>query len=765
MAPINPKSSRSSTSKPITRKVCIPAFSAPISLTQSQRQPARREQSVDESSEDDLFNPLATTNGISVVSLGDLQDIAERVGKEVDVFAETLDQFKDQLQAPSTQREGALQLCTRYRDHAVDQVKRLKKQHQVQRMKEMRDEFARRAERSLVSRRGSVTSTIPPTEAGLKSLKQWQAEADTWDLFRAVLQARYPSEEAYAARQEKLDRLGEPHRFSSHDDVWQNFVLTSSVARERHLILKWLEQAADQDPDAVTTMAEELEKKAGRTGTWTNGWMETRERIKGAKRMRIGNDSPLDVRRSDSTDLLVSSLDPDAPSRETRTLEKGDALSERSMWITCFEMLRRGKPWAEVCEWCLERNQGWKALSMGVASNQPLAVASSGPASGALWRKMCLVAASSISADEYEAAVYGLLGGDLQTVKKVCRTWNDHIFAHFNSLLMAQFDRYVLQLSPVQLPLDFVRKHGLSEETSQGNGVSDRSKDLIQSLMKLPKTSKEASSALKLVQGSLIGNTFKDLCEQVGTAIADEAWSEEPSVVIRQITKSSHTSPALPGETFGDDPDALRIITHILATLRAIDPDQFANADTDVLDNITAGYVQLIRSTRKRDVTPLYASLMAPERCVASLAQVIADDEDPKDSMDFIKLMQVYGIDAIAVIKGQYIYQLDKALAQRAMTKKPLDLLEKTQEELYPGMRIRLEGLNTEITPDEEALVRGLSIFYLVEGHWSTTFEALASACGQLLGKSIRETNVARTNITRRWTFHRCPSTGRAPTL
>ncbi|KAF2152882.1 hypothetical protein K461DRAFT_277642 [Myriangium duriaei CBS 260.36] len=716
MAPIKPKASRT------------------VSKTVHRKRFSQREQSVDYDSDDELFPSEFATNGAADHDFVDLQNIADRVGKEVDTFAETLDQFREQLNEPNSKRDAALRLCTKYRDYAIDQVKKLKKQNQVQRLHDTRDSFAKAAQDPLFGRAGSVASAhTGGDDASHKTLQQWQAEADTWDLFRAILKSRYPSDQELDAQRDQLKELGEPHRYMNHNQLWQCFVLSNDTAKERHLVLKWLEQAADNESEIKQILSPDQDRKNKSVSTWTNGWMETRERIKGAKRVRMADDMALDLRRTDSSDLLVSSLDPDAPAREGRTLEKGDSTSERSMWMACFEMLRQGKPWAEICAWCVERNQGWKALSMGVATDEQHPVASSGPSSGVLFRRMCLIAARSDATDTYEAAVYGLLGGDLETVKKACRSWNDYVFALFNNLLLSQFDQYLLGFQSLQMPLEFIRKHGFNEDIPNQTSATSTtsSKDLIANLYANHSTSREAHTAFKLVQGSLIANTFHDLCLRVGTAIADEASKDEPSVVIKSVRRSD--AGELSEVAIAKDPDALRIVSHMLIMMRFLDQSTFTDDHGDEFDNIIAGYIQLLRSVSKRDITPLYGSMMAEARCVSSLAQVIADNQDARDAMEFIKITQIFNIDAIAVITGQYTYQLDRVLQNRVRTGSSLKMLEDTKEDLYPSRRIKRGALVHELSADDKALVSGLEIFYLVEGHWSVTFAALASACRKLL--------------------------------
>lgn len=444
------------------------------------------------------------------------------------------------------------------------------------------------------------------------------------------------------------------------------------------------------------------------------------------------------IRRSDNNDLLVSSLDPDAPARQRRTLEKADAYSERSMWMTCWEMLRRGKSWAQVCEWCLERHQSWRAISMGLASAAYADAAVGGPSAGLVWRRMCYAAAKSGSVDEYEAAVYGVLSGDLDTVEKVCRTWDDHIYAHYNSLLLSDFDQYVLRNYPQKLSPAFANRHtlaGIGPDADAGSAA----RLLLQRLAQNPALLAEAKSPMKLLQGSLIGNNFEALCTKVSTAIKDAAnWSS--TTAIGDSNRSNGAAKlglnAITEATIAKDYDALRIMTHMVIMIEGLETPLARMSSTHTLDTIIAAYVQFLRATGKRDLAPLYASKMDEARGAASLAQVLSDIDDPKESMEFIRLMELYGIDAVAVLTGQYQHLIKNVFSEKPSKSSTLRILEPTKDELYPGQRIKLGFLPQELTAEEHALVRGLEVFHLIEGQWAVTFEALSHACRKLLGKT-----------------------------
>ena len=60
---------------------------------------------------------------------------------------------------------------------------------------------------------------------------------------------------------------------------------------------------------------------------------------------------------------------------------------------------------------------------------------------------MCYLASQSGSAD-YEAAVYGILGGSVKAVENVCKTIDDHLYAYYSAYALAP----VRPIRPLRLP-------------------------------------------------------------------------------------------------------------------------------------------------------------------------------------------------------------------------------------------------------------------------------------------------------------------------
>jgi len=203
----------------------------------------------------------------------------------------------------------------------------------------------------------------------------WTLETRLWDLLRRLYDYRCTH------RQENLP---------------------STSLEETEIILNWLTETGPQITDTEYIQS--------------NRWFVTRENIK--MRKVTG--------RQIYNDPIVSELDPDAPLRQAKGLTAEDEENERKLLKQIFAYLREGdiKGAQRVCR---DSNNHWRAASL------------SGLAQGKEnlnnhWRKMCFQLARQPQVDRYERAVYGVVCGDLDSVLPVCQTWEDQLWAHFNTI-------------------------------------------------------------------------------------------------------------------------------------------------------------------------------------------------------------------------------------------------------------------------------------------------------------------------------------------
>lgn len=765
-ASATPAAPATGVSKPVTRKSRAPAASTTARKEQSDswelldRRPSRTEKAdtydADLSEEPDnhqsngnmrLFTTTTAkqSSGAAQTAANSLRDIADRVGKEVEVFAETLDRFFDNLPTAQDQYDAAHDLILEFKGIADDAVEELKKGHEREVREQLRAEWSEQAHLSAFesAARSKARSSFGGAAADRKreqveELRLCQEESDTWELFRIILEMHYNPNTASQVqeKEEKLARLGNVHRYTSESELFDRFLLENDLARERHMVKTWLEQTAENQKSDVQGIVDELEERAGAgKGTWTRGWMHTREKIKAEKRMRTWpqpDSSPLpQIRRTDNNEMLVTSLDPDAPTRQERSLEKQDAYIERAFWIACYEMLRRGKSWSEVCDWCEERREGWRAVAMGKT------MATSDTASNMAWRKMCFLASRSETVGDYEGAVYGLLGGNVEAVKKISRSVDDHLYAHYNAVLIQQFDHYLQQKYPQRAPQALSKRGFTQDSIADANAAQLEIMNLINSLRKTTTTRQESNTPIKMIQSYLLANETESLIHTVGSAIADaQNVVGNPADMTNRIQALVKHGSGYPEEKVVTDPRSLRIATHISLVLQVLRTFELQPNEQEIEDNLVDAYIQELRTAGKRDATPLYASRLQRERYMVSMSRVFRDVSSTRERETMLSLVAGFELDPKYIL-WELTTHLQDDLFGDTRYPKGIRILETTDEDLYPGQRVKADALPSEVAPQEEAFVMSYQWFQQLNGHWKETFLALTMGLSTCLRKFI----------------------------
>ncbi|KAI4672519.1 uncharacterized protein J4E78_001020 [Alternaria triticimaculans] len=730
-----------------------------------------------------LFGTSRATNGAKPNDpLQPLRAMAERVGKEVEKFAERVDHWHVHgNESKKAKYQTTVKLVGKFQDVAESHVKELKRtteaenkgslsktvRRQIQTMADASDNPGQ----SLFGQSSqSVISSIEPNaasvSANVRELREWQAELATWKLLKLVIEHYNPEPgtDSAAEKQAQLEEAGGTARYCKNSEIWDRFLLEDDQAKEKALVLRWLEQTArdsDSDVKAIITGLEEHSGKGAHT--WTSGWLETKTKIKQAKRMD-DIDQPLkpinsNLKTSDRTANLVTQLDPDAPSRQKRALERSDEYYERSLWMVAYEMMRRGLPWKTIVDWCYERNESWRGVSIGAAyEGHPEGGPNvAGPTVGYLFRRMCFYAARGARIP-YEGAVYGLLSGDLKQVQTVCRSWDDHLHAHYNALLLSRFDSYLQKKHPNRVTESMTQKF-LFQDAVANIGEWEKSPEKVMSLLKQQKsTAAQAVSPIKLIQSALIGRDADDLMLKVGVAIADMFDKDERphSLIIHPDSPEEDRSPIPAGEhrtyhaepyyqALARDPHAFRIIVHIFIVLRNGLHTLFEDTHQDkkflAMDNVITAYIEFLRLTKRFDTIPLYAAQLIPERAAYSLARVLPDIKNSSEQRHSVALMESYRIDVVQVISQSFTFaSRDSGFTHftndgyGVITNpiKRFNILEKitlpTEQLLWPGVRVKRTFDGAGISPQDEVVIDSVQWYSYVTKDFEKTFAHLQSA-------------------------------------
>ncbi len=675
-----------------------------------------------------------------------LRAVADRVGQQVEQFAEALDKFNvKKRKSKRVDQHQVFDLVKEYRNIALGTVKSLKRVHGEQLQEQLRasrNVEAKQSAGQTGTRDNNMDSQLLSLPTPADDLRRWQLEAQTWELLEVLLEARH---RGHSLEDQKLKNLaGKPHRYSSEREVWTQFLAEDDLAWERHTVLDWLAKCADTDGQNIEDIVENFQSGSERgTGLWAHGWLYTKEAVKAQKRLRawpqtldptFPNISNTHL-SSDRTETLVTQLDPDATTRQDRELERQDEYFESAIWLACWEMIRRGKSWESIREWCQERVEGWRAISVRGYSSQlstshrdeTADLPTNGVASvqsGTLWRRMCYAAAKSSCFSAYESAVYGALSGDIDTVEQVCRHWDDFIYAYYNALLLHQFDTFLQSEQGNYLSPNLAKRFNAPNCSVFHDDPQSIGRVLVHKLKTNRLTEGEAQDPLRTLQGCLIANTFDDFVRQQG-------------VVFSSVAAASGKTKIIPPGNFGlrndkdttyiaiDDYDSIRVVTHMIFVFQDLGMDFRQGRHCTEVENIVVAYVDFLKLAGKTGTLPLYASRLSQQRAIICLAREVNDIVVPQERKMLMVLMKQLDIHVTSVLQMQIRQILSDMVKAGEAGTQPAHTFS-IFDEPSSGQRlmirpIRRDFIGHDISENEQGLLRCFEWYLLLEGQWPTT--------------------------------------------
>nr|AEL00685.1 Nup84p [Thermochaetoides thermophila] len=650
------------------------------------------------------------------------QDNAVRVGEEIDYFAAQLDRYDaDQTGSPPERRSRAFQLVDSYYTFTRKRLDRLRERQARQRS----------AQRGSWQRAGSIEMDLDDADEENddildEELQQLEDEVQIWDLLRRILPLRYHD----ATQNQKKEHDGST---KSRRQWWNEFMVSDSVARERKVVLEWLQNSASYGPP-IDEVVSDLQHNAERGDILAHGWLHTRHKIKLQKSVNAyqGVLDPRDAAAAQShlsSNSLITQLDPDAVTRQARKLEPQDESFERAIWLGCFEMLRRGCSMSEIREWLAVRTELWRAFSIA-----PLPLSNPDdeeqpdfdPVSLILWRRMCYAIATDGGTSDYDRAVYGLLAGDIPSVEKVCKTWDDVLFAHYNALLRTQFDLFLIKhggdaaaKAAQQFPsFNAVAYHG---------DPATATKRLIDSLETGMKTSAEAFRPAKALQAAIVADDLDKFLFHQGLLLSIRANKKEKSKLIPEYP--------FPHESFSDkkyydlgDHQGLRILAHVLIIILTLDRLSGVAKDKGPLqarhqaaENSIAAYISYLRLVRLEEMIPLYCSKLHGPRVYSTLSRNLIHIVDIDARLHQLTIMRNLGIDVSEFVKSQPLIYLDDVQDELVScdAKDQFKILEDGPATLKYGRLVKPDFFGDDadyVDPEDDALIRSMEWLLLVPG-------------------------------------------------
>ncbi|KAK4452955.1 nucleoporin NUP84 [Podospora aff. communis PSN243] len=658
------------------------------------------------------------------------QQSSIRVGEEVEFFASELDRhYVDFEGSLPEQRARVFKLVDSYYTYMRSRADRLY------------DRLAKSGGDPR-SRGNSADMDVDEVDnraaVNVEELQRVEEEAQTWDLLRRMLPLRY---------RDQHQKDPEDSAPESRQRCWNEFMVSDTLARERKVVLEWLQSSASHGPP-IDEVVSELHQNAERGDILAHGWLHTRHKIKLQKSVNAyqGVIDPNDIAASKShlgSETLITQLDPDAITRQSRKLEPQDEFFERAIWLGCFEMLRRGYSMDEVREWCSVRTELWRAATLAplpLANPEDENQSDFDPKSLILWRRMCFASARDGGTSDYDRAVYGLLAGDLESVQKVCKSWDDYLFANYNAILRSQFDNYLIKRAGpdaakivAQFPVFNTGIHQ-TDPTTVG-------RRLVASLETNAATRDEAMRKSKVVQGAIIAKDLDTHLLNQGFVLAKNANTggqksklmPEPNIpgLWESLNKDKYFQ-------LKDD-DNLRILAHILIVVFTLDRLALAGRPKQLFgesgalsqmkatqENILIGYVSYLRLASLEEMIPLYCSKLSHEKLYPTLSRNLIHLVGDEPRHHQVMIMKRLGLDVSAFAKSQpqiYLTDVDDS-ALLGEVKGKFKILDDGPATLKYGRIVKPDffGEDAEhVDKEDEAIIRSLEWLLLVDGLFEDT--------------------------------------------
>jgi nuclear pore complex protein Nup107 len=598
-------------------------------------------------------------------------------------------------------------------------------------------------------------------------IQQVEQEARIWDLLRRLLPIRYPdsSPTSSAARPAQ-------HPYGTNR-LWRDFLQTEPTAVERTAVLEWLQDNAAYRPD-IDDIVRDLQQNADRGDIIAHGWLHTRSAIKLRKSLQawpryVDHESPAIAQSLLNSDRapLVTQLDPDSVTRQARRLEPQDEYFERSIWVGCYELLRRGSSLDGIREWCMERTEVWRAVSM---SASPLIEhgdeESLGPdaASIALWRRMCFALAREGGTDDFERAVYGLLSGDLLSVEKVCRTWDDFAFANYNAILRSQFDTYVLSCCLPVISAGLSQSFPVFDSVQFHGDVATLERRLMTSLESNAKTRTEALNPMVSLQAAIISKDLDRHLYEQGFVLAQHANAKQQSKLIPDPEALGLDVDSRKFIDLGDH-TGLRVMSHVFVIVSSLDnlstgPVRNGGLDQggryqEMQENLIAAYVSYLRLARLEELIPLYCSKLRGPRRYHILSRNLIHVTDRDARLVQLALIHKAGLDPLEFAKLQprlVFGDLSDGVRDLLRPAKGFfKIMEDGPQSIKYGRPIKADFFGEDpdlIDRGDELLIRSVEWMLLVDGAWRDIFDVGVQVYKYFLSKYCAMVAVVRCKLT-----------------
>ncbi|EGG22047.1 nucleoporin [Cavenderia fasciculata] len=252
---------------------------------------------------------------------------------------------------------------------------------------------------------------LPNKNETERLIEIFKMEKNTWE----ILFKLYHQRDRSSMETDKLENLD----ITSQVNTIQYNIHKDSQMSENIIILDWLEEMVSNVKLNVDNVY----------------WKNTLERLKGGH---------VRTHSSPKESELVKEVDPDAVQRQTLKLDHEDQQQENKFLQTLWQLIRAGNR-ELAAEFCREVGQMWRAQTL-LGDRLYDSESDIGNPYRNMWRTTCNGMSAS-TANQFEKAIYGLLGGNLPSVLPVCRNWYDYLWAHVKVLVDEKMNQEIQGLA------------------------------------------------------------------------------------------------------------------------------------------------------------------------------------------------------------------------------------------------------------------------------------------------------------------------------
>ena len=677
--------------------------------------------------------------------------MAVRIDPEVEIFANALDECLATPGTTSDKRDGILRLVDIYHDCVASRLEALNRSTR-------QDPPTLRENNEM-----ELDDTEDLTPEVLKEeLRRLEGEARVWDLLRRLLPIRYPDGKASRSSDHPA-----PPNYVGSTNLWRDFLKSDPMAIERAAVLEWLQYNALSGPD-INDIVRDLQQNADRGDIIAHGWLHTRSAIKLRKSVQswhhhVDHESTVIAPSllNSVGQPLVTQLDPDSITRQGRRLQPQDEYFERAIWRGCFELLRRGTGLDGIRDWCLERTEVWRSVSMSALPNLSMDKGQSpgaDPKSLALWRRTCFALARDGGTDDFERAVYGLLSGDIPSVERVCGSWDDLAFAHYNSILRTQFDAFILSRCPTRVAANLTQSFAAFDGVHFHGDPTMLESSVVKLLETDARTSSAALDPMMSLQTAIIAKNLDNHLFEQGLVLAQHANTERQS---KLIPGHGIPSPDVDRRKFIDlsDHSGLRIMSHLFIILTSLDSLDLVSGPActfghgvdhqQMQENLVAAYVSFLRLAGLEELIPLYCSRLASPRLYHILSRNLIHITEHDERLLQLNLIRKAGLDPLAFVRRQPQIAFDDLMDEGTSwpTERGFRILHDGVQSIKYGRLIKSDFFGEE--PDtlermDELMIRSVEWLLLVDGAWSDALAVGNRVYKLFLSKHAQEAVVGR---------------------